>query len=327
MGFLDDALTKSFEKEVRVNAQHTNRVSQAGIVCSRRLQWSRSRWRDAAPVEGGLQRRFKIGNVLEPVIVRALEDGGVRVIQQQRDLSWPELQLTGHIDGIVQETMADGAAPEDLVLDVKTCSTFVFEKIRKRVHCAADLLALGTYLAGYVSQVSVYALLMGLRRGVLFFVNKESFQTRTVVVDLMDPAVLDAAEAFLKRLEAVNKAIADGVDLPPETGDYCQKCPFVAVCMPDLAAGALSLVQDEEVEGWLEERETLAEAASRYEELAEALKSRFATPGDFLVGNWQVRVTEFVKKAFTVPEKKQQRRVYARVATPAVVVKTEETKP
>lgn len=325
MSFLDDALSTAVTKKIRVQAQYYNRVSQAGIECARRLQWHRTRWRDAAPVDEGLQRRFELGHILEPAITRMLEDGGVAVLQRQRDLSWPALQLTGHVDGVVQEN------GEEIVLEAKSCSSFVFQKLKKRVRTAADLLALGGYLAGYVAQVGTYVLLMGFRRGIILFANKEDFRSHSVEVSLDDPAVLETCEAFLKRIEAVNRAIKDGVDLAPEEGPHCERCPFVAVCLPDTEFAAPEIMDDEEVVGWLEERESLQEAVQRREELDEALKARFDRPGEFLLGSWNVRVKESLRTTYDVPPevkdtfKKQvpmMRRTYGRFAEQATVVAT-----
>ena len=88
MSILDDAFTQYFEKRGRVRPQHTNRSSQAGIECGRRLEWNRTRWSEAALPKTDLQRRFELGNIFEPHVIRILNAEGIDVRQSQRDLEW-----------------------------------------------------------------------------------------------------------------------------------------------------------------------------------------------------------------------------------------------
>src|SRR5512138_3907037 len=124
MHSLDLAIEAALEKSRRVRPQHSNRASQAGIECARRLQWNRTRWQDAKLPDVGLERRFALGRALEPEIIRLVEAAGLKVEQSQRDLSWPALQMTAHIDGVIED------AGEKVVLEAKTSSKFSFEKIR-----------------------------------------------------------------------------------------------------------------------------------------------------------------------------------------------------
>ena len=321
MSFLDDAFTKAIDAKIRVSPQYTNRCSMAGVVCSRRLQWHRTKWSSAKPIDTGLARRFELGTVLEPIITRKLEDGGLTVLQRQRDMTWQQFSLTGHVDGLVTTPEGDEA-----VIDVKTCSSWVIEKLKKRIHTPAELLAEGGYIAGYVSQVALYALLLNKIRGFLFFVDKEALRTHTIEVRLDDEAVLNAAEAFLKRCVAVNAAIAAGVDLPPEPGPFCERCPFVAACMPDQTWASPTLLDDEEVEGWLERRAELKIMESELKEIDDGLKVRFREPGETIVGNWVVRVKETKTPSYTVKERTTLLRRYLPIEKQATVVATSTPK-
>jgi len=317
MSFIEDALSRYFEGKRRITAQASNRASQAGIECSRRLLWHRTKWEKAALPDEGLQRRFELGKILEPVLVRALEDSGLVVEQRQRDLSWPALQATGHLDGIVLEPETE----KRRILEAKSVSVYVFQKVRKCV-TAAELYRLGGYLGGYVSQGALYCLLMSLEEALLVFLDKASFQTHTITVSINDPFVLELAEAALKRWEKVNKAIKAGEDLPPEPGPYCEKCPFLSSCLPDQTFGQVNLLDDEELAGMISRRIELAPNVSEFEKLDDVLKERFDAAGETLVGDFLVRVKSHKKKRLRVPDEEREkyltetteyRRSYARV--------------
>lgn len=318
---LDEAVRAAFAADIRVRPQHTNRASQAGIECARRLQWHRTRWQNAAAPDVSLERRFFLGRVLEPEIIELLRKAGFAIEQSQRDLTWPQFQLTGHIDGLVT---IDG---QKLVIDIKTASRFSFEKVRK-AGSASDLLAdRRSYVRGYVTQVALYALLLGLPGGLLFFFDKDSGATHTVPVMLDDDAVLEAAEATLKRFQRVNEFTAAGQDVPPFPGSHCKDCPFLGACSPQREFGnVLSILDDEEVEALLEEREANAEAASAFDEADKALKERFSAAGESLIGSWHVTVKETQTTQYDIPKdirsqyaKKvaQLRRSYERIVTTA----------
>lgn len=332
MSFLDDAFESGFQKGRRVLPQHTNRASQSGWVCKRRLQWTRTRWREASLPDTGLERLFAMGRVLEPVILRRLEDSGLTITQSQRDLSWPEFQLTGHIDGIV--SVPD--TPEEAILEIKSCSRFSYDKLKKAGRTAAEIMKIGGYLAGYVSQLGLYCLLMGKQRGFLFFVEKDTLRSHTVEVNLNDTAVLNAAEAALSRFEAVNKAIAEGIDLPAEPADYCDRCPFAAACQPDRDwTQSIAMMDNNEIEGALERRDELKVLASELKEIEDDLSTVFKDPGQTLIGNWLVTVKtqkrvsldpEAIPEEIREAAKKETtfvRRNYARVQTPATVTTKE----
>lgn len=281
----------------RVRPQHTNRASQAGIECARRLQWHRTRWEQAALPDVGLERRFALGRALEPEILRLVELAGLTVEQSQRDVDWKDLELTGHLDGVVSfETRR-------LVLEAKTASKFSFEKVRKAGTAVELLEDRRSYIRGYVVQCALYALLMGLEGALLVFLDKDSGRTHTIEVSLEEAAVLEAAETTLRRFERVNAAIAAGEDLPAEPGSHCDGCPFLGSCAParDFGPG-LSVVDSHEVEALLDKRAELAPAAKVYEEVDEALKETFAAAGEALVGSWHVTVKESVTTRYEVPK-------------------------
>lgn len=294
---LDAAIQDALLHGRRVRPQHTNRASQAGVECSRRLLWHRTRWQDATLPDVGLERRFALGRALEPEIIRLVEAAGFKVEQSQRDLTWPALELTGHIDGVIG---FDGLR---LVLEAKTTSRFSFEKVRKAGSAAELLEDRRSYVRGYVVQTALYALLLGLPGGLILFLDKDSGQTHTVPVMLEDGAVLDAAEKVLQRFEKVNAAIAAREDLPAEPGAHCDGCPFLGACNParDFGPG-LALLDDGDLEALIAKRAELQPLVSEFDAVDKELKERFAAAGEALVGAWHVTVKEGQTTVYDVPK-------------------------
>jgi hypothetical protein len=138
---------------------------------------------DAKMPDLSLQRIFSAGHEIEAVFMRTLSEAGVQIVQQQRPLSWPAFQLTGSIDGMVPVPPDGVLAP----MDVKSASKFSFEKVR-RMSSAADLLGdRREYMAGYVTQIALYCLLLEKPVGYLFFICKDSYESHTITVSLDDP--------------------------------------------------------------------------------------------------------------------------------------------
>jgi hypothetical protein len=299
---IDRAIDQFHEEGRRVYPQHTNRASQGGITCARRLLWHRTRWEEAALPDLGLQRRFALGNVFEDIVSGWLGKAGFKIIGSQRDLVWRAYELTGHIDGELEIEI------ERVLLETKSCSEFVYRRI-ERCSTAADLVAIGKdYITGYVTQTGLYLFQLNreekkeVRFGLILFVNKNSGQTHCVVVDALDRTVLDLVEAHLKRLERVNAAVKAGEDIEAEPGEYCARCPFLGACSPQQSFGPGMKRADEELASLVEIRQENARAHKEYEEADAAVKRATAEPGDFLAGRWLVRVKAMTTTRYEVPE-------------------------
>jgi hypothetical protein len=122
--------------------------------------------------------------------------------------------------------------------------------------------------------------------------------------------VLDLAyaETLVKTAETVNRHIAAGTlpDRIPYDNEVCGRCPFLNICLPDIAMIAPSLEDDPELLEMLRRREELKPASDEYRKVDEAVKSRFrdatgAAEGKFIVGaEWYVTVAPKPVKAYTV---------------------------
>jgi hypothetical protein len=298
MSFLDEAVSSYFERERSVYPQRSNWPSQLGIDCSRQLLWNRTRWAEKALPEPSLMRRFRLGKMLEPALVRLLEDAGITVEQTQRPLVDDELELSGKIDGLVRDREKRVWVP-----DFKTASGNGFRTVVRAGTAEGLLQSEKAYLRGYPLQVGFYARMLDLETGgLLFFANKESLETFTIEVRLDDPAVIAAMELKRDQLLVVNSAIAAGEDLPPEPGDHCRDCPFLTKCVPDLAFGpGLSALYDAELAEKIARHEELKEAHHEYEHLDEDLREAFTEPGETSVGGWLVVAKPSSRTVYDIP--------------------------
>lgn len=308
MSFLDDAVTAYFERERTIYPQRSNWPSQLGLDCSRQLVWNRTRWAEKKLPEPSLMRRFRLGRVLEPAIVRLLEDSGITIEQTQRPLSDEELELSGKIDGIVRDPEGRKWVP-----DFKTTSGYGFKTIVKAGTAEGLLHSEKAYMRGYPLQVAFYAGMLGLHDtgGLLFFANKESLETFTIEVRLDDPAVVASMDVKRAQLVAVNAAVRAKEDLPPEPGPHCADCPFLSLCAPDLSFGAgMSALDDAELAEKIARHEELKPFAKEYGHLDEDLKETFTEPGDTVVGDWLVTAKPSSTTVYDVP--KEVKASYAR---------------
>lgn len=300
MSFLDDAVTAYFERERTVYPQRSNWPSQLGLDCSRQLVWNRTRWAEKKLPEPRLMRIFRLGHVLEPAIVRLLEDAGITIEQTQRPLSDEELELSGKIDGIVRDPGGRRWVP-----DFKTTSGYGFKTIVKAGTAEGLLHSEKAYLRGYTLQVAFYAEMLGLHDtgGLLFFANKESLETFTIEVRLDDPAVVSAMDVKRAQLLSVNEAVRAKVDLPPEPGDHCGECPFLTLCAPDMAFGeGLRIFEDGELAAKIARHEELKDSHHEYERLDGLLRDSFQEPGETVVGDWLVVAKPSSRTVYEIPD-------------------------
>src|SRR3990167_8814489 len=100
-----------------------NRASNAGDECERRLVYRRTHGAAARLHDITLQSIYDVGHETESAVVRLLEEAGVPLLERERPLEWPELQLAGHIDGRIE---ADG---QRHIIDIKSMSAHIYDSI------------------------------------------------------------------------------------------------------------------------------------------------------------------------------------------------------
>ena len=276
-----EKVDERLQKQIKLSPCHTNRASELGHACERYLVLRRARWSEAALPDIGLQRIFNEGHLQERAVIRDLEDAGFQIIEQQRDYEWKEYQVTAHLDGKL--VMDDKAVP----LEVKSMNPYIF----KSVQTVGDLLnPRYPHLAKYLAQLQIYMLLSNSEKAVLIIKDKSSGQMRELWVDLD----YHAAEALIQKAQRINAAV-DAKVLPdriPYAENICGRCPFLAICLPEVKRDALEITTDPELEANLKRRHELAPLRTEYEQLDKDVKAVLAehervVVGDFLIqGKW-----------------------------------------
>lgn len=277
---------------------NSNRASEMGHPCIRYLTFLRTRGNERSVPSAELQLIFDLGNVLEPAIIRDIQDAGFVVNQTQKGLEWKEYEITGSIDG---NLIIEGKA---YPLEIKTSSPNIFN----RLNTIEDMQkSRYLYMRKYPTQLNLYMLMHEREKGVFLFKNKVNGALKEIWMDL-DYAL---GEETLKKAEAVNEHVHAGTTPDPIEWDdsICGECAFLHICVPDRVGKEIEVVDDAELLELLEKRDVLMTAHKEYEEidreLKEAVKGREKIlVGNFLVtGKWQER-GEYVAKAsrFWVPK-------------------------
>lgn len=212
--------------------QHVNRASQAGHECARFLVYSRTDQEHKAPWDIETLRKFREGRVQEAEVLRLLDRAGIKVRQQQKQLWWEKLELSGHIDG---EIKIDG---KWLPMEVKSMGGNFYAR------AIAEAAERGTWsnkwLKHYLAQLTIYELLEGAEEGVFFCKSRDSGDCTPIRM----PLDLAYGEELLRKLELVNLAVkevkearANNVDpepfFPPKINKWsCLECQFAHICGP-----------------------------------------------------------------------------------------------
>lgn len=282
---LIEKVVEAKKKKIRLHPTLSNRASQLGDPCERKLVFLRTRWQEATLPSVDLQFVFDEGNIQERATIRDLEDAGWQLIEQQRDYHYPEHQITAHLDAkvVLSETEA---AP----LEIKSMSPFVWVKVNSLQDMLQSKMA---HLRKYPAQITLYLLLANAERGFLILKNKSTGQLKEIEVRLD----YDYAESLLQKAQRINAHVAAGTIPPPIdwSESICGRCEFNHICLPEAKREALDLNDDPELLEQLTKRQALKAARDEYEQVDEEIKEKVKGKpkilcGDFLVtGRYQDR--------------------------------------
>ena len=296
-----EKILESKSRKIKAYPVNSNRASELGHPCVRYHVLNRTRWQEKSLHDVGLQFIFDMGNEIEEIALRELADAGIKVIEQQRSFSWPEYQITGHVDGKV----LDGG--KVYPLEIKSCSPFVFKAIN-----TSDDLKRGkyAYLRKYPTQLTLYLLMNNVERGVFLFKDKVSGQYKEIWLDLD----YELGEEALKRSEAINAHVAAGT-VPPPIGEemWCENCAFSHVCLPEQIGKEVE-VDKGELATLLDRMEELKPLKSEYEEIDEQVKKSVEGHEKILAGDWFITGKWQERKAVQIAASRYWRKSIKKVA-------------
>lgn len=302
---LDMAWQDQLKKNQVKSTSKSNRASSMGHPCVRYLTLVRITQPEFMPnfelYNLGVMRE---GNLHEMDVKRHLMDAGYEVEESQRELTWPEYEITGHIDGFVR---VDGTR---CLFECKSCSRFLWEG-------ATDYESLkqehqSRWLKRYPTQIQLYMLMAQCEQGLFCFKNRDTGQVHFVDV----PQDMELAETAVKKAETVNRHMKAGT-LPDfhKDPDECFNCDLHLVCNPPCiqAAGpGVEVFADEQLATLLDRRAELAPAKKEAKAVDDALK-RMVKEKRGIVGTWFIDGKWVDRKGFEVKPTRYWKAAYKHV--------------
>lgn len=286
-------VTRLLEDKQRAWPCHTNRSSSMGHPCTRHLVYARTSWDQASSIDPFLAGIFATGNVLEGPIERILSEAGEkaspawRIVGGQQAIAdelLKEHQITGHIDGLLQEKVGGGSAWNTVaVCDVKTCSDYTFDAIKSVDDLRKDK---DTFFFKWYVQLQLYMLGMGIEEACIIMARKANLYDFKAIWFSID---YEMADYQLKRAKEINLAVA-GAAMPAKINrpKVCNRCQFVHICNPRLELDAGEKFDDAETEALLDRRAELKEGKAEFDVVNKYLKMALPKGNLIRCGDWLI---------------------------------------
>ena len=273
-------VTEAKEKNIKVYPCHTNRVSQIGEECLRKLVYMRTSWDKQLMHDVGLQFIFDGGNTVEKHAEEDLRAAGIEVFEQQRSLFINDNgeNITGHFDNRLRVNKFG-----TYTCEIKGLAQWTWEELNKPEDFFKNKRA---FVRKYPAQLLLYLYGSNEQFGAFYLVNKQTWQPKVVWFNLFD--YTDYVDSLLEKAKTVNKHVDDGT-LPDYTTDtsLCGTCNFNHICLPPIEHQNAIFI-NEELEDLLIRREELKEAYSEYNKIDKQVKPMVKGKdkivcGDFLI--------------------------------------------
>lgn len=280
---ITEQLDFSKEKKIKLSPCNSNRASELGHECLRYLVYNRTHWDKKTLHNIGLQYIFDMGNEIESIVLKELNEAGFSLQQQQRDFQDQEHKITGHIDSVI--IIND----KRYLLEIKSCSPYVFETISDPESIKNHRYP---YIRKYYAQINLYMYLSGIsEEGILLFKNKSTGRYKDILIQLD----YKLCENLLKKAEQIEKHLKDKT--LPERIEFneqlCGDCPFQYICLPSPSSEEIKFIINTELEELLEEYDQLKNSATRFKKVDDLLKIKLKgqdkiSIGDFYItGKWR----------------------------------------
>lgn len=248
------------ESEIRISVTHTNRASEIGDPCLRKLVYYRLHPEKQEPPSLKTQYIFREGIMQEKALIADINSTDLTFVHQQKDFFDEKFMLSGHIDGSIK------VGNRFLPTEIKSSHPYVWEIVK-----AYEDFKKKPWLRKYPGQMQTYMFLSNNEYGILILKNKSNGLIKQINFCLD----YEFCESLLKKCEIVN-AYVDRKEIPdPYFSDGCDMCCFKTFCSPDqLAESPLAFVDMPEVEELLVARETHKVASSSYNSADRKIKEK-----------------------------------------------------
>lgn len=280
------------KKKIKIYPQYVVRSSEVGHPCEKYLVLSITNWQDRLPHDPEVEFIFEGGRLVEELAIKDFEEAGFRVYRPEPDKAIMESRprITGHID--LRVDFGDG---QIYTGEIKGLNKYDFDSL----NCLEDFFrSKKIWIKKYPAQLMTYLYIKAEERGFFYLKSLPGFQPKLIWVNLD----LGYMESILQKTERVERHVADGT-LPQGIDDYdiCQRCAFLHICLPELKAQAMEIIDDEELEQKLFRREELSSLAKEYQELDKEIKKTVEGKERLMVGNFVIRGKMIERKEYSVP--------------------------
>lgn len=267
------------EKKIRQTPQNTWRASMIGHPCLRYLIYERTRWQDKKLHSLDLQHIFDLGQEIEKIAIKDLEEAGFEIYQQQRDFYEKDLNLSGHIDGLIK---VDGQL---YPIEIKSCSQFVYDTI----NTYEDLKnSKKPWIKQYPVQLNCYLYFTSKEKGVLLLKNKQTGQYKEIWIDFD----WDLMNEVIEKVKYLNECLKNNILPDKINNETCLECNYQHICLPEiLNQSKIDFSEDNKLEQMLQRRDELQKYYDEYCELDKEIKEigRAMKDDITVIGNWIIK--------------------------------------
>jgi len=281
----------------------SNRASALGNECLRYLYYMRTAHTDKELPDPGLLEIFREGDDQERTTVRLLQEfGDYDLIEQWRELTMPEYNITGHIDGkILPINRSDPNWPVKdangqalpVPAEIKSMSPHIWASIG-----SLDDMRNSQYpwVRGYLTQLNLYLEADHQELGVFLLKDKTAARIKDIWMP-KEPAIVSEA---LSKARAIEEAIVVKVAPDRAEGGQCRRCGFLTTCMPSIVnPNAGEIIESAELLELLERRHGLEAAGREFEQVDRLIKKmlegqeRMLVCGDYVISGQRVERKEY----------------------------------
>jgi hypothetical protein len=192
-------------------------MAELGKSCYRQT-WYAFRWvKPISMVPGRVIRIFKLGHVIEDIVIESLEGIGIEVYARQQELWGFEKFIHGFIDG--RCTNVPEAPKTEHLLEIKSMKASLFKKLEKSGVKSSN--------PGHYDQCQRYMHALGLKRALYVCMNKD---TSEIYPERIYYDESRAKELIHKEQELVmSEDPPSGISTDPSWFE-CKFCNFHGIC-------------------------------------------------------------------------------------------------
>ena len=197
----------------------TLRMSNVGRPCKRQL-WYESKGEKGEELDPKTKLKFMYGNIVEEVLLYLAKEAGHAVSHEQEEVEISG--IVGHMDAVI----------DDVVIDVKSASSYAFKKFKENKLEDDDSF-------GYIPQLSGYAKALGKSQAAFLAMDKNTGELAlTPIKQLADiEAIIDHTKSTVNSDVTPERGypeVADGKSGNRKLHPICGYCAFKKSCYPDM---------------------------------------------------------------------------------------------